>query len=414
VDRNLIEEIEAPRAGINWPTHRSYRNPGRFYVDYGNDTRPGRERWYYAHDQGRLLGYDAEFYQFLGSFGPDGFVPASLPRGGDGRMRGQPTDRFLGELRYPTQTWKAFSPAYLAFPGGVYDVDFSRRTIRTLFTCPEGETVVRVNRLRDRRDKRSLVVIATDKSVHILTVAGVPVLTVPRAYDQPKYVITTVAWVQNPDRYILQYRPSHFLMPEEIRTMPSYVLEYDAAGHELSRRIAPRGPETPPSYAAVLFGLATPPAELAVLSGTLGYLRSEGLSSNNMDSWIHQVLLEEWTGNFLPWQAGLRPGFIALSLLSSAVGALVCYLMARRYAFSRGRRVGWSVAGLLFGPTGFLLMLVLEDWPARVSCPSCRRPRRVDRAGCERCGAPHAAPVADGTEIFELIAAPPQAALVTR
>src|SRR5262249_32063040 len=79
VDRAWMEEIEAPRVGMDWPMFRSYRNHGRFYVEYMSDTRPGRENWYYAADQGRLVGYDADFHQFLGSFGPDGFVPAGQP-----------------------------------------------------------------------------------------------------------------------------------------------------------------------------------------------------------------------------------------------------------------------------------------------------------------------------------------------
>jgi hypothetical protein len=46
-------------------------------------------------------------------------------------------------------------------------------------------------------------------------------------------------------------------------------------------------------------------------------------------------------------------------------------------------------------------MLALQEWPARVACPRCRRPRVVNRDTCEHCGAPHASPTPDGTEIFE-------------
>jgi hypothetical protein len=46
-------------------------------------------------------------------------------------------------------------------------------------------------------------------------------------------------------------------------------------------------------------------------------------------------------------------------------------------------------------------MLALQEWPALVRCPSCSRPRRVDRERCEHCGAAHAPPAADGTEVFE-------------
>jgi hypothetical protein len=197
VDRNLIEEIEAPLATLYWPTHRSYRGPGRFYVRYVNDTTPGRERWYYAPGQGLLLGYDVDFKQFLGSFGPDGFVPAGQPPGA----------RFQGEIQYQTHFWEAFPPNFLIFPGGVYTVDFSRRTTRTLFTPAEGETVVRARWWRDRREKRSLAVVSTDKSVHVLTGAGAPVLSVPRAYDPARYGIVSVGRLEDPERYVVWYGP---------------------------------------------------------------------------------------------------------------------------------------------------------------------------------------------------------------
>src|SRR5437588_10642348 len=51
VDRNLLEEIEAPSASMDWPIFQSYRSHGRFYVKYVNDSRSGRERWYYVPQQ---------------------------------------------------------------------------------------------------------------------------------------------------------------------------------------------------------------------------------------------------------------------------------------------------------------------------------------------------------------------------
>jgi hypothetical protein len=402
VDRNLLEEIEAPSANLDWPIFQSYRNHGRFYVEYRNDSRPGRERWYYTADQRLLLGYDVEYHQFLGSFGPDRFVPAGQP----------PGERFQGELRYPTRAWDAHSPAYLAFPGGVYDVDFSRRTIRRLFTPPEGETVVWVNRLQDRREKRALAVVTTDQSVHVLTEAGAPVVSAPRAFDRPRWVVSVVR-LENPERYVFRYGPAQCLEPEEALTTPIYLVEYDTAGRELSRRALPQRSDTRSSYAAALFGLVTPPAELATLAGGLTHLRSQGRASQGMDRWVHQMLLEEWTVHFLPGiaqgngrQRDLLPGFVTLSLLSAAACAVACFLLARRYAFSRAGCIGWALCSFAFGWAGLVLMLVLQDWPVRVCCPSCQQPRRVDREHCEHCGALHATPVPDDTEIFEPAAVP--------
>jgi len=90
-----------------------------------------------------------------------------------------------------------------------------------------------------------------------------------------------------------------------------------------------------------------------------------------------------------------------LMLLSAVVCALVCFVLARRYSFSGARRAGWALCGLLFGPIGLLVMLSVQQWPARIACHSCRQLRRVDRERCEHCGAAHAQPAADRTEIFE-------------
>jgi hypothetical protein len=53
----------------------------------------------------------------------------------------------------------------------------------------------------------------------------------------------------------------------------------------------------------------------------------------------------------------------------------------------------------------------VEEWPARIACPKCHELSVVTRDTCEHCGALHAAPPPDATEIFESTAAAPQVAL---
>ena len=114
------------------------------------------------------------------------------------------------------------------------------------------------------------------------------------------------------------------------------------------------------------------------------------------------------TQSFLPgvrWDAGahhrLVAGFFALMLLSSVVCGLVSCLLPGRYAVSRRARFGWGLAGFVFGWAGLVLMLVMNEWPARNVCARCGMLRVVTRDTCEHCGAPQAAPHPDGTEIFE-------------
>src|SRR5262249_17261421 len=125
--------FEAPSVGMERPHfYWSYRNPGRFYAEYKNDSKPGNEVWYFDLAEGRLVGYDRSYHQLLGRFGPDGFTPASV----------RPGERFRGELRYFTR-YGGGQTNYgcLVCSDGLYAVDFARRTIRTLFTPAAGETV---------------------------------------------------------------------------------------------------------------------------------------------------------------------------------------------------------------------------------------------------------------------------------
>jgi hypothetical protein len=161
------------------------------------------------------------------------------------------------------------------------------------------------------------------------------------------------------------------------------------------------------SYAKALFGLATPMVEAATLVGASQYLRSEARLQGNTDKPVLLDYLNN-TRHYIPGTSrfegnpsGLMLGYLALILLAAAASALACFILARRLAFSRALRVGWAVVGFLFGWAGLILMVVLQDWPARIPCRKCRKLRVVTREACEHCGAAHAVPGTDGTEIFE-------------
>jgi hypothetical protein len=104
-------------------------------------------------------------------------------------------------------------------------------------------------------------------------------------------------------------------------------------------------------------------------------------------------------------------GFGASMFVTAAVSALVCFVLTRRYVFDRVGCFGWTLCSFLFGWMGLVTFLVLPDWPARIVCPKCRKHRLVIRDNCEHCGAPHALPVPDGTEIFESNTIAPEIAL---
>jgi hypothetical protein len=402
VDNRII----APWAASGTPLDWSYRNSGRFYVPCTNNSMPSDEIWYYDQHQRRLFGFDPILHVSLGSFGPDGFMPPGK----------QPGERFQGELCYQTTRWQGDLQRFLAFPGGVYSVDFRRRKIRMLFTPALGETVTFARWWRDLDTRRQLIVISTDRSVHFRKEDGSPLVSIPKDYENHKFVL--VGLLEKPERYFAWYPPPGLVEPQDYKIAPSYLYVYDSAGHELACRTAPPPPFQAAPYAEALFGLVTPMTEVATLVGASRYLRSEARLQGSLRKPVLLDYLEN-SRYYIPGTAwfeltprGLIAGYLALILLSAAACALVCFLLARRYAFSGAGCIAWPLMGFLFGWVGLLLMLVLQEWPARIVCPKCRKLRLVTRDTCEHCGALHAAPAADGTEIVEQTVVAPQAALV--
>jgi hypothetical protein len=404
LDHHAISEIEAPVSGSAWPKFHSYRNPGRFSVAHQNDSNSGGERWFYVSDLGRLLGYDPQSKRLIGSIGPDGFVPPEE----------QPRERFKGDLYYPTLPFETGPTPYLSFPGGVYTVDYARRTIQKRFSPAEDQTVLWTIRWKDEKHKLSLAFVGTDKSVHAVDETGKAIFSAPLAYDVEKYGNLRFGRLDNPERFVIWYEPSWQLRTEAVKTMPSYLVEYDASGGEIARRTLPHRPLIEPSSFQEALGLATPAAEAAVLVEATENFSSKAGTNAGDEVNLLAFHLEEITQYFIPGAGldraagdGADFAFKAWILLSALPCALVCFLITRRHAFSHTHSISWALAGFFFGWVGLLLMFALQEWPARTACPKCHRLRVVTRNTCEHCGAPHAAPAADGTEIFTPTAVAP-------
>jgi hypothetical protein len=399
LDFHLVREIEAPLAhlGTDLDVHW-YRLYDRVFLPVPSHSSVA-ERWYYVVDEARLVGFDKQSKQSIGSFGPDGFAPA-------GRESGE---QFQGVLRYRHGYFMAAlgSPDVLPFGEGVYAVDFTGRTVHPVFTPAQGETVLAAERKDDPKQKSPLTFVLTETAVRAVDDAGTPVFSTHPAYDLKDYRLQAArlddaqrffVWYTPYDRwetepvgagqltllflstYAFQYLPTVWYQSER---GPSYVVEYTAAGREIRCQTLPPLPVVEPAPVQAAYGLLTPVAGVIFYRGASQYYLSP-------------------RGD---WSAGLKGSFVAaftaLMLLSAVVCALTCSVLARRHAFSRARCVGWSVCGLLWGPSGLLLMLAVQEWPARIACPGCRKPRIVTREVCEHCGAAHAAPALDGTEVFD-------------
>jgi hypothetical protein len=405
-----INEIRVRAARANpLPECRSYRNPGQCLVSYRNKTTSNHEAWWYVPSEGRILGYDKSTKRFLGSVGPDGFVPPDE----------QHRETFRGDVAQKAMVYESFAFDPLCFPTAVYNVDFRMGKVRLLFQAPPGERIRWASHVEDEREGWSMYFVGTERRVHFLDQAGNTLVAAPIEYDQATDRILSVGHLVKPDRFFVWYFPQWYLPLHTHESIPeARVVVYDRSGCEsqprqevMARRgVARDGPcanclVEPHPYQA-LSGLFTSPTEYAVLAGITSFLERQARTSGTEPLLLQHLLFA--TQAYLPgvrWDLQAHPGltisFGGLMLLATLGSAVACYWLPRRYAFSRARRWGWAAIGLFFGPTGFLLMISFLEWLALVACANCRQARVVTRERCEHCGATHAVPEPDGTEIFE-------------
>jgi hypothetical protein len=416
LDFHALMEMAAPQAahgGVDLAVRRSYRSCNRTLVKYGNDTKPGNENWWYVPELGWVVGYDKVTKRPIGSFGPSGFAPPST----------QPAAHFEGPLYHSSNFPEAIARDYLAFPGGVYRVDFGSRSLHTLYVPSPGQTVLWASRWEDERIKAVLAFVGTDTSIEVVDEAGRRMLSMPLAFDLASYQLQGVGRLENPRRYWIWFEPQWYLEPELFQTLSGSLIEYDDSGHELARRTIPlrsegfhrRDPRMlnfEPTHFITFSGLTTSPAEFTLLAATKQHLVEEVRRYNGREMWPVLSFLYFTTQFYLP-STGYVPstpmkltaGFVSLMLGSAVMSGCVCFFLCRRYAFARRTCVGWALCGLLLGLFGLALLLAVQDWPARVACPTCHLRRVVTRDSCEHCGSAHALPVPDGTEVLEPAAA---------
>src|SRR5262249_40107180 len=132
---------------------------------------------------------------------------------------------------------------YLAFPGGVYTVNFRKRTVQALYVPVAGETILWASRWHDDERKLSVGFVGTDRSIHVLDETGSLRFSVPVAYDPENYAIVDLGRLENPERYWIWYEPAWYQGLEAQEITPSILVMYDAAGREISpRQIVPPRP----------------------------------------------------------------------------------------------------------------------------------------------------------------------------
>jgi hypothetical protein len=198
---------------------------------------------------------------------------------------------------------------------------------------------------------------------------------------------------------------------------PVDLVEYDPAGHEVARGTLPPTPVPEPFDAQALLGVLTPPVETALLTWATEHAITSARQNGGKEVQPLLLFLVLPGQYFNPFGAGMTAGastilaYRCLILLSALVCSLSCFLQARRLAYSPATCLFWSLVGIFLGWVGLLLLLAIQECPARLACPKCSKLRVVTRDTCEHCGSLHAASTPDGTEIFEPTAAAPMSFL---
>ncbi len=335
-----------------------YRHAGTFYWPVGRD---GPTRWLYSFPERLILAFDTERDLLEGRLGPTEFqAPPDSPVQRFGEFVGASYGRVL------------------AFKDVVYRLRPRERTIAP-FIAPAGERVLTLVPLRSRQ--YDALVVVTDRTLRFMNLQGEELLAADVEHDLARYGHLKFAAAEDPDRYYAWYAPSPRLGVEALK-LPSDLIVYGPNGDIVARHELPaiHRPRSSATWDDVALGLTVP---LAIMGTVFVVTLTQGDSPFDPNG---------------PVQGHLVVIFMSLMAIACVV---VTVRLARRYAFSRGQRWGWSVFNFLAGPTGLALLWCLRDWPARLPCAACGKKRVTSRDRCEHCDSAFPSPAPDGTEIFE-------------
>jgi hypothetical protein len=296
----------------------------------------------------------------LGTVGPAGFALAPAP----------PGEVFPDA---PLNPWQQGETHTLAFPSAVYWMELDRRRVRPVFTAAADDPVVSAVELSSPSDPKVLVV--TRSRLHLLRRSGEALFSVPLVWNPGKRYFRPAVLPSNGHLVLFAGNRSD---DDGEAPRPEYG-EFAADGRIVRRTELPQAPD--------LGGVKVPQT---ALFGLVYPLAARPL----VPAWVVDAVLDLRTRPY----AGLFHGFMIGSAVLCAAATVP---LGRRYGFGTAKTAAWSAANLLFGPGSLIVMLSLNEWPAREPCTACGGRRLVGRRACSRCGAPLPPPACEGREIFE-------------
>ncbi|MGB7161054.1 MAG: hypothetical protein WBD40_23535 [Tepidisphaeraceae bacterium] len=330
---------------------------------YRNPSDPRGWAWFNIA-RGVIELYDGKSWFLTGSIGPQGFVAGS----------GRVAERFPGT---PLNALNQIKFHTLAFPSIVYWMELDERRVRPIFTAARGDEVISAGELSPPGGATYAVVV-TPRRLHLIDPSGATAMSAPFDVDHDRYAELRVGIIPFSGNVVVNARPR----PDGAAARaPEQVFEFAMDGRLVRRAELPWLPGLSPASTpqAALAGLITPLAGVPIYRG----LRLDRVAD----------LREGMRGN---WRL-----YVGCMIVSGVICALVTIVLARWYGFAPMRVVAWTIANLLLGPAGVVVLLSLNERSVRERCPGCGRPRPIEEALCRRCRAPHALPESDGREIFE-------------
>lgn len=315
--------------------------------------------WYYWPRCGRLVAYNPATRQPVGSLGPNGFS-RDLAGGGS-------------RFDYSRGSWPNSHAMKTA--DAIYRLDLEAQTATLVFSAPQGETFGALAEIAPHDGVWEYSFAATRSQVYLLQPDGHVVWQTPYQPAYPDYDRLTAFILPATNQFALWIRPGNQAEQDAPASHPTHVA-WLVGGQIARTEDLPSLTHPEPVFPfreRVMAGLAAPAMFAAI-----------------------PLFAEPGRPEHIP-SAMLWSSLVAAAFVCVPLG----WWRMRRYSFSLGARLRWSLFLLATGVPGLLTLLAVQDWPARETCPQCGKSRTVEHQTCEHCAAPWPPPQPAGIEIFE-------------
>lgn len=332
----------------------------------------GPELWYLVRGpQSHFAGYDRLSSRCIGICDAGGFREAAAA--------------LRPFAREPQSDPFNFARPYLFWVGPqLFSLDFIEREMTPLFHSG-GEAMEGAVSFPYGRETPKYIAVALASSLRILDLNGAPLNTIPYGHDAARWPQLEITSTDDLSRIFLKYGPGYWGTGD--KNLPIYLDEIDAQGRLVRTHEMPQNNRvTPPSWRARLVRLLAPP--IPTIAATLWERAQPARSASPRPS--YPGLMQNLSNR----------EFVALAVVALALG-VVGFLWARQASLSAGRTTIWVLLAVVFGVAGLLAYRLASDWPTRVPCPRCARPRSVRAHSCPHCREPWEAAPANHAEIFE-------------